>query len=82
MAWVTLDEADDDPHAFCCAVATALMPELNAQAVGVLHRVTADAVERDDLPRVMATALRVAPVRSPSSLTICTRSAHPRCTAG
>jgi len=38
MAWVTLDEADDDPHAFCCAVATALMPELNAQAVGVLHR--------------------------------------------
>src|SRR4051794_25309654 len=61
MAWVTLDEADDDPHAFWCAVATALMPELNAQAAAELLRVTAGAVEVDDLPRVMATALRLAP---------------------
>ena len=61
MAWVTLDEADDDPHAFWSAVATALMPELTAQAAEQLLRVTAGAVEADYIPRVMATALRLAP---------------------
>ena len=59
MAWVTLDEADDDPHAFWCAVATALMPDLDAPAVEALRRVAAGAVEADDLPRVMAAALRL-----------------------
>ncbi len=60
-AWVTLDEADDDPHAFWCAVATALVPVLNAQAVEPLLRITAGAVEADDLPRLMATALHLSP---------------------
>ena len=62
LAWVNLDEADDDPHAFWCAVATALMPDLQAPAVEALRRVTAGAVEADDLPRLMATALNLAPV--------------------
>ena len=59
LAWVNLDEADDDPHAFWCAVATALMPDLQAPAVETLRRVAAGAVEADDLPRLMATALRL-----------------------
>src|SRR4051794_4218744 len=62
LAWVNLDEADDDPHAFWCAVATALMPDLQAPAVEALRRVAAGAVEADDLPRVMASALRLARV--------------------
>jgi len=62
LAWVNLDEADDDPHAFWCAVATALMPDLQAPAVEALRRVTAGAVEADDLPRLMATALDLAHV--------------------
>jgi LuxR family transcriptional regulator, maltose regulon positive regulatory protein len=62
LAWVNLDEADDDPHAFWCAVATALMPDLQAPAVETLRRVAAGAVEADDLPRLMATALGLAPV--------------------
>jgi LuxR family maltose regulon positive regulatory protein len=62
LAWVNLDEADDDPHAFWCAVASALMPELQASAVEALRRVTAGAVEADDLPRLMATALDLASV--------------------
>ncbi|HEY0815507.1 MAG TPA: LuxR C-terminal-related transcriptional regulator [Pseudonocardia sp.] len=60
-AWVTLDEADDDPHAFWCAVATALIPAVDAQVAEALRRVTAEAVAADDLPRVMAAALRLAP---------------------
>ena len=62
LAWVNLDEADDDPHTFWCAVATALMPDLQAPAVEALRRVAAGAVEADDLPRVTASALRLAGV--------------------
>ena len=68
LAWVNLDEADDDPHAFWCAVATALMPDLQAPAVETLRRVAAGAVEADDLPRVMASALRLA--RTPIALVL------------
>jgi LuxR family transcriptional regulator, maltose regulon positive regulatory protein len=59
-AWVTLDEVDDDPIAFWCAVATALMPLVNAEAAEALHRVAASAVEADDLSHAVATALHLA----------------------
>ena len=61
VAWVSLDEADDDPHAFWCAVATALMPVVGGQAAEALRRVAAGAVEADDLPGAVAAALRLAP---------------------
>jgi ATP/maltotriose-dependent transcriptional regulator MalT len=60
-AWVSLDEADDDPHAFWSAVASALLPVVGARAAEALRPVTAGAVETDDLPRAVAAALHLAP---------------------
>ena len=60
-AWVSVDEADDDPHAFWCAVATALMPVVDGRAGEALRRVVTGAVEADDLPGAVAAALRLAP---------------------
>jgi LuxR family maltose regulon positive regulatory protein len=60
-AWVSLDEADDDPHAFWCAVATAVMPVVGGRTAVALRRVAAGAVAAEDLPGAMAAALRLAP---------------------
>ena len=60
-AWVSVDEADDDAHAFWCAVATALMAVVDGRAGEALRRVVTGAVEADDLPRAVAAALRLAP---------------------
>jgi LuxR family transcriptional regulator, maltose regulon positive regulatory protein len=59
--WVSLDEADDDPHAFWCAVATALLPAVDGQAAEALQRVAAGAAGVDDLPGAVAAALHLAP---------------------
>ena len=58
-AWVSLDEADDDPHAFWRAVATAVMPVVGGRAAEALRRVVAGAVAADDLPGAAAAALRL-----------------------
>jgi LuxR family maltose regulon positive regulatory protein len=59
--WVGLEEADDDPHAFWCAVAAGLMPVVPAGAGEVLRRVAAGAVAAEELPGAVAAALRLAP---------------------
>ena len=59
--WVSLDEADDDPHAFWCAVAAAVMPVLGVRATEALRRVAAGAAAADELPGAVAAALRLAP---------------------
>jgi LuxR family maltose regulon positive regulatory protein len=59
--WVSLDEADDDPHAFWCAVGTALMPVVGVRAGEALRRVAAGVVASDELPGAVAAALRLAP---------------------
>ena len=59
--WVSLEEADDDPHAFWCAVAAGLMPVVPAGAGEALRRVAAGAVAAEELPGAVATALRLAP---------------------
>ena len=58
--WVSLEEADDDPHAFWCAVAAGLMPVVDARAVEALRRVAAGAVAAEELPGAVAAALRLA----------------------
>jgi len=58
--WVSLDEADDDPHAFWRAVATAVLPVVGERAAEALRRVAAGAVAADDLPGATAAALRLA----------------------
>jgi LuxR family transcriptional regulator, maltose regulon positive regulatory protein len=60
-AWVSLDEADDDPHAFWCAVATAVLPVVDGQAAEALRRVAAGGAGADELPGGVAAALRLAP---------------------
>ena len=59
-AWVSLDEADDDPHAFWRAVATAVVPVVGERAAGALRQVAAGAVAADDLPGETVAALRLA----------------------
>jgi LuxR family transcriptional regulator, maltose regulon positive regulatory protein len=59
--WVSLEEADDDPHAFWCAVAAGLMPVVDARAGEALRRVAAGAVAAEELPGKVAAALRRAP---------------------
>ena len=59
--WVSLEETDDDPHAFWCAVAAGLMPVVPARAGEVLRRVAAGAVAAEELPGEVAAALRLAP---------------------
>ena len=60
-AWVSLDEADDDPHAFWRAVATALMPIVGERAAGGAASGRRGRVAVDDLPGATAAALRLAP---------------------
>jgi LuxR family maltose regulon positive regulatory protein len=59
--WVSLDEADDDPHTFWSAVATAVIPVVDGRAAEALRRVAAGAVAVDDLPGATAAALHMAP---------------------
>jgi hypothetical protein len=59
--WVSLEEADDDPHAFWCAVAAGLLPVVPARAGEALRRVAAGAVAAEELPGKVAAALRLAP---------------------
>jgi LuxR family transcriptional regulator, maltose regulon positive regulatory protein len=59
--WVSLDEADDDPHAFWSVVASGLLPVVGERAAEALRRVTAGVVKADDLPREIAAAFRLAP---------------------
>ena len=58
--WVSLEETDDDPHAFWCAVATGLMPVVHARAAEALRRVAAGAVAAEELPGAVAAALGLA----------------------
>jgi LuxR family maltose regulon positive regulatory protein len=59
--WVSLDEADDDPHAFWGAVASAVLPVVGGRAAEALRRVAAGAAGADELPGAVAAALRLAP---------------------
>src|SRR5689334_11028600 len=59
--WVSLEEADDDPHAFWCAVVAGLMPVVPARAAEALRRVAAGAVAAEELPATVSAALRLAP---------------------
>jgi LuxR family maltose regulon positive regulatory protein len=58
--WVGLDQADDDPHAFWSALATALAPVVGPGAGEALRKVVAGAAGADDLPRLIVGALRQA----------------------
>ncbi|MFC5235202.1 LuxR C-terminal-related transcriptional regulator [Pseudonocardia zijingensis] len=59
-AWVSLEETDDDPHAFWSAVATGLMPVVGQRAAEVLRKVAAGAADVEDLPGAVVAALRLA----------------------
>ena len=59
--WVSLDEADDDPQAFWCAVATAVLQVADGRMAEALRRVATGAAGADELPGALAAALRLAP---------------------
>jgi LuxR family maltose regulon positive regulatory protein len=59
-AWVSLDSADDDVHAFWRALATALLPLAGPATTGGLRRVASGVIEAHQLPGEFAAALRAA----------------------
>ena len=59
-AWLSLDQADDDPQAFWRAVATALTPVARTDA-DELRRITAGGVHTEDLPGMIVAGIRHAP---------------------